>query len=62
MEVASKKKSSGFGDDADVFQPGRRLEYFWLCEECSPSLTLAFDKAEGITAVPRRRSKGAVAK
>ena len=27
----------------------RKREYFWLCEECSRSMTLAYDRAAGIS-------------
>jgi len=31
----------------------RRLEYFWLCDECAPSLTLTFKKGVGIKTAPK---------
>jgi hypothetical protein len=27
----------------------RKREYFWLCEECSSSMTIAYDGAAGIS-------------
>jgi hypothetical protein len=30
----------------------RRVEYFWLCEDCSPFLTLAYDAQAGLTTIP----------
>jgi len=30
----------------------RRIEYFWLCRECSSLFTLAFEKGKGIRTVP----------
>ena len=32
--------------------PRRRTEHFWLCAECAPFVTLAFDRREGILTVP----------
>jgi hypothetical protein len=32
--------------------PTRRLEYFWLCQDCSTALTLIYDPGSGITVVP----------
>jgi hypothetical protein len=32
--------------------PRRRTEHFWLCAECAPFVTLAFDQREGILTVP----------
>ena len=31
---------------------GRRVEHFWLCDECSSYLTLAFERGQGMTTVP----------
>ena len=30
----------------------RRTEHFWLCSDCAPFVTLAFDRREGIVTVP----------
>jgi hypothetical protein len=30
----------------------RRIEYFWLCDECAPRMTLTFKKGVGIKAMP----------
>ena len=30
-----------------------RDEFFWLCNECSKELTIAFDPATGVRTVPR---------
>jgi hypothetical protein len=34
-------------------KPSRKVEYYWLCDECSSFLTLAFDRARGMVTVPR---------
>ena len=31
---------------------GYGVEYFWLCDQCSPSLTLQFDPEFGVVPVP----------
>jgi len=33
-------------------RPLRRVERYWLCDECAGQLTLAFDPAYGIVTVP----------
>ena len=38
-------------------KPSRRLEFFWLCGECSSSMTLAFQKGRGVVAVPNAPSR-----
>ncbi|HTR65405.1 MAG TPA: hypothetical protein VMH85_06510 [Terriglobales bacterium] len=35
----------------------RRIEYFWLCNECAPRMTLTFKKGVGIRATPAPRSE-----
>ena len=30
----------------------RRIEHYWLCDECAPTLTLAVDRQRGVVAVP----------
>jgi hypothetical protein len=32
--------------------PWRRVEHFWLCDACSPFVTLTFDRERGVTTVP----------
>jgi hypothetical protein len=30
----------------------RRIEYFWLCNECAKAITLTFEKGVGVTIKP----------
>jgi hypothetical protein len=30
----------------------RRIEHYWLCDECASFLSLAFDKCRGIITMP----------
>ena len=32
--------------------PTRRIEHYWLCDACSPSVTLTFDQGRGVITVP----------
>ena len=52
--AAGYDRRRSMGADAAEGKPLRRLEFFWLCEDCSRAMTLAFDKAAGVTV--RRRS------
>ena|SRR5438067_4985026 len=36
----------------------RRVEYFWLCSECAPFLSLSFDKGHGVITVPLADGRG----
>ena len=33
-------------------RPARRLEHYWLCDACSPFVTLTFDRGRGVITVP----------
>ncbi len=34
-------------------KPEKRVEYYWLCDQCSFALTLSYEKGRGVVAVPR---------
>jgi hypothetical protein len=33
-------------------RPLRRIEHYWLCDACSPFVTLTFDQSRGVITVP----------
>jgi hypothetical protein len=33
-------------------RPTRRVEHYWLCDACSPFVTLTFDHGRGVITVP----------
>jgi hypothetical protein len=37
----------------------RRIEYFWLCNECAASMTLSYRDGSGVVAIPLKRSRAA---
>jgi Fe2+ or Zn2+ uptake regulation protein len=37
------------GEEVGITKPMRRLEFYWLCENCAEQMTLEFDKKTGIT-------------
>ena len=39
----------------------RRIEYFWLCNECAASMTLSYRDGSGVVAIPLKRSRAASA-
>ena len=43
---------SAFGTDTDVRKSVRRLEFFWLCDNCAATMTLTYQKGVGVTARP----------
>ena len=40
----------------------RRIEYFWLCNECAASMTLSYRDGVGVVAIPFEQSRAASAK
>jgi hypothetical protein len=34
-------------------RPSHRIEYYWLCDQCSFVLTLSYEKGRGVVTVPR---------
>ena len=51
METEVGDNERSFGSDPDV-KKHRRLEFFWLCEECALKMTLAFQKGAGVIVKP----------
>jgi hypothetical protein len=56
MDVADTDVAS-----ADIRKPPRRLEFFWLCNECAASMTLTYKQGVGVVATPRQMAKVATA-
>jgi hypothetical protein len=38
-------------------RPSRRLEFFWLCDQCAVLVTLNYRKGVGVTAVPLSKTQ-----
>ena len=49
FEIDSTKESQLASGDT---KPVRRVEFFWLCGECSAELTLVNDQEKGVITVP----------
>ncbi len=56
MDVADVDLAS-----ADIKKPSRRVEFFWLCNECAATMTLTFKQGIGVVATPRKIAKVATA-
>ena len=46
-----------FGEDPGVKKSARRIEFFWLCNDCAAAMTLAFKKGVGVTTKPLALAK-----
>ena len=56
MEVdCGPSEGSSTAADFAPNKSARRIEYFWLCDECAPRMTLTFKKGVGIKATPAER-------
>jgi hypothetical protein len=42
------ERRRAMGQDSSPGKPIRRLEFFWLCEDCAAKMTLVFDRQSGI--------------
>jgi hypothetical protein len=41
------------GDEVGKKKSVRRIEFYWLCEDCAARMTLAFDKIGGVSVRPQ---------
>jgi hypothetical protein len=55
----SSRIAAGFGADAEMKKPARRVELFWLCNECASKMTLVFSKDAGAAVRPIAQAKAA---
>jgi hypothetical protein len=48
-------KQSGYerrglrGGERDAKKPMRRVEFYWLCDDCAKRMTLTFDQTSGVS-------------
>ena len=45
---AGLERRRAMGSDGEPRKPIRRLEFFWLCEDCAAKMTLVFNKQSGV--------------
>jgi hypothetical protein len=53
VDIPANRKTHPSDDENSMKKPMRRLEFFWLCDNCSSKMTLTFDSAEGISIRPK---------
>ena len=59
--TAANGNGPSFGADTQAQSGTRRMEFFWLCEECAATMTLVFKKGTGVVPTPVLRAKAAAA-
>jgi hypothetical protein len=57
-EVGFDRRRS-MGKDDEMKKPIRRIEFYWLCENCADKMTLVFEKGVGVSAHPNILTKAA---
>lgn len=57
-ETGLDRRRSLGADDA-VKKPLRRIEFYWLCENCAQRMTVVFEKGVGVSARPNAFPKAA---
>jgi len=55
----SERRRATMGLDEVQRRPLRRVEFFWLCENCAPKMTLVHDHETGVSV--RRKAQAAAA-
>ena len=55
MDVATESEAP----NPDGKKRSRRVEFFWLCNDCAASMTLSYKYGLGVVATPVRRARGA---
>jgi len=52
--VGLDHRRANLGSDDDKKKPLRRLEFYWLCEDCTKKMTVILDKETGVSVRPFR--------
>lgn len=55
IEVGLDRRRA-LGERNEMEKPRRRIEFFWLCEECAQKMTLVYEKGAGVSTHPHTHS------
>jgi hypothetical protein len=62
METSSGlERRRSMGQEEVLSQPLRRIEFYWLCENCASKMTLVWDENSGVSVRPYARAVSAAA-
>jgi hypothetical protein len=56
---AGLERRRALGTDDEMKKPLRRIEFYWLCENCAQKMTIVFEKGVGVSARPNALPKAA---
>ena len=48
------RRRATLGSDDDKKKPLRRIEFYWLCEDCTKKMTVILDNETGVSVRPFR--------
>jgi len=48
-----QERRRNLGGETGAGKPLRRIEFYWLCQDCAEKMTLVFDRTTGIAVRPR---------
>ena len=48
-----QERRRDMGVESGAAKPLRRIEFYWLCQDCAEKMTLVFDRMTGISVRPR---------
>lgn len=55
------ERRRSMGQDEALGRPLRRIEFYWLCENCASKMTLVFDERAGVSVRENSRAASAAA-
>ena len=55
------ERRRSMGQDEVLSRPLRRIEFYWLCENCASKMTLVCDENSGVSVQPYARAVSAAA-
>jgi hypothetical protein len=55
------KEGPSFGADPTIAHSIRHLEFFWLCDDCAPRMTVAFKPGRGVMVLQQPPPRARVA-
>lgn len=62
LETASGfERRRSLGENESPQKPLRRVEFYWLCDNCADKMVLAYDKETGVTVRPQIYAQAAFA-
>ena len=59
--AAGLDRSAVIGANGSLKKPLHRVVFYWLCDDCAATMTLMFDKENGVSVCPRTKAQSVAA-